>query len=431
MLYDRNNAGDTKQGDKWVKAPSLVYINEGPAQAITLAVTPSTEEAETQELVWHPVIYAGNWEHLQYGTFEVKLSDLKDMVSNFEKGIPLQAGVPVDENGVHDVRGEGAFGWIEKLEIREDALWAGIKWTQDGVAAIEDGRYKYLSAVFYIGENPYTETSILQAGALCTRPFFRQQPELQVAASGYNYVMGDKVAAKSDEDTATTRTGGLSMNSQEARIKYVELNGEVSDADWEKITKGVETDEAWDVLAASFVEESKDDEGGDEGEVSLDKQLVDAQAKVKELEQSVTQEQEAKDEALAATQKLTERVDVLEKENKEARLHEEISAVDLGENKRYSPVAVGLLVAAQVDPGEKAINAIQAHMKEHGGSMDTVIMGEVGAVSATTAPGQQSDEQWWQQKKRNITPETIARVEVTTANEKDKTFHAAYDETLL
>jgi len=153
------------------------------------------------------------------------------------------------------------------------------------------------------------------------------------------------------------------MNSQEARIKYVELNGEVSDADWEKITKGVETDEAWDVLAASFVEESKDDEGGDEGEVSLDKQLVDAQAKVKELEQSVTQEQEAKDEALAATQKLTERVDVLEKENKEARLHEEISAVDLGENKRYSPVAVGLLVAAQVDPGEKAINAIQAHMK--------------------------------------------------------------------
>jgi len=34
-------------------------------------------------------------------------------------------------------------------------------------------------------------------------------------------------------------------------------------------------------------------------------------------------------------------------------------------------------------------------------------------------------------KERNITPETIARVEVTTANEKDKTFHAAYDETLL
>jgi len=532
-------------------AATLVFIDEGPAQAITLAVAPSAEETETQELVWHPVIYVGRWEHSSYGEFEVKLSDLEEMVSNFEAGVPLQAGVPIDENGVHDVRGEGAFGWIEKLEIREDALWAGIKWTQDGIAAIEDGRYKYLSASFYIGENPYAETSTLQAGALCTRPFFSQQPELRVAASEYSYALGNEAMSAADDsrekaraaqrqrakrwgiqilsdtnltppaayrdecpnpsdygdpvnykyplkpesrlrnaparmaqnygvynvksrriiwnriirrqkasgikhkwgsplaldrllapdlaawakrgrNVAATRTGGSVMNAEEARAKYVELKGEVTDEEWEKITEGIETEEDWEILVASFVEEEgegSEEEGGEEG--PLEEQLAEAQAKVKELEQLVAEEQKAKDEALAATQKLTERVDVLEKENKEAKLREEISAVDLGGNRRYSPAAVDLLVAAQLNPGEESIKAIQAHMEEHGGSMDTVIMGEVGAVSAVTATGKQSDEQWWQQKKQSITPETAARVEAAVASEKSKTFRAAYEETLL
>ena len=395
-------------------ATSLVYINEGPAQAIMLAVTPSAEEVEAQELVWHPVIYVGYWDHLSYGEFEVKLSDLQEMVSNFEAGIPLQAGVPIDEDGVHDVRGGGAFGWVEKLEIRDDALWAGIKWTQDGVAAIDDGRYKYLSASFYIGENPYAKTSILQAGALCTRPFFRQQPELQIAASEYNY------KTRSDRDTTNTQAGGLIMNSQEARVKYVELKGEVTDDDWTKITEGVETEEQWVALTAGFAENSEDGDSGDDEdngeEESLEKQLADAQAKVGELELSVVQEQEAKDKALATTQKLTERVDVLEQENKETKLHEEIAATDLGDNKRYSPAAVGLLVAAQISPGGESIKAIQAHMEEHGGSMDTVMMGEFGAISATTATGEQSDEQWLEQKQ--ITEETKKEVKKVAATDK-------------
>ena len=404
------NAGYRKQGDKWVKATNLVYINEGPAQAIILAVAPSTEEAESQELVWHPVIYLGRWEHSQYGEFEVKLSDLQEMVANFEAGVPLQAGVPIDEDGVHDVRGGGAFGWVEKLEIREDALWAGIKWTQDGVAAIEDGRYKYLSASFYIGENPYAKTSMLQAGALCTRPFFRQQPELQIAASEYNYVV-------EDEDAAITQTGGLNMNSQEARAKYVELKGEVTDEDWEKIVEGVETEEEWVALTATFAEEKGEDDNKDKGgEESLEKQLADAQAKVGELEQSVAEEQKAKDEALAATQKQGERIDVLERENKESKLNEEIAAVDLGDNKRYSPAARALLVAVQISPGEESIKAMQAHMIEHGGSMDMVIMGEVGAVNATIATGELSDEQWFEQKQ--ITDETKEEVRKIAATEK-------------
>jgi len=402
----------------WVKvkpATNLVYINEGPAQAITLAVAPSVKEAEAQELVWHPVIYVGQWQHQQFGEFEVKLSDLQEIISNFEAGIPLQAGVPIDEDGVHNLRSEGAFGWVEKLEMRDDALWAGIKWTGDGVTAIEDGRYKYLSATFYIGENPYAKTSALKAGALCTRPFFRQQPELQIAASEYNHA-----------DVAITPTGGLNMNNQEARTKYVDLNGEVTDDEWGKMTEGVETEEQWVALTAGFAN-NDEDEGGDAGteDESLEEQLAEAQAKVKELELSVTQEQEAKDKALAATHTLTERVDVLEHGIKEAKLDKEIAAVDLGDNKRYSPAAISLLVAAQVNPGEESIKAIQTHMEKYGGSMDTVIMGEVGAVSAITATGELSDEQWLEQKQ--ITDQTKKEVQKIAATDKIG-FRQAYEQ---
>ena len=205
------------------------------------------------------------------------------------------------------------------------------------------------------------------------------------------------------------------MTDQEARARLDELKGrKVTDEEWEKAIEGFDpTDDG-----------GEEDEEGEEEE-SLEKQLADAQAKVGELEQSVAEEQKAKDKALAATQKQSERIDVLERENKEAKLSKEIAAVDLGKSKRYSPAAVRLLVAAQINPGEESIKAMQAHMKEHGGSMDTVIMGEVGTVNATTATGELSDEQWLEQKQ--ITDETKKEVKKIAATEKIG-FRKAYDQ---
>jgi len=67
---------------------------------------------------------------------------------------------------------------------------------------------------------------------------------------------------------------------------------------------------------------------------------------------------------------------------------------------------------------------MQAHMKEHGGSMDTVIMGEVGAISATTSTGELSDEQWIEQKE--ITGDTKKEVRKIAATE-EISFRRAYD----
>ena len=76
------------------------------------------------------------------------------------------------------------------------------------------------------------------------------------------------------------------MTNQEARTKYVELKGKVTDEEWAKITEGVETDEAWETLTASFAEDKsgdgEKDKGGDDGkdkdreEKPLEEQLAGA-----------------------------------------------------------------------------------------------------------------------------------------------------------
>ena len=41
-----------------------------------------------------------------------------------------------------------AAGWIGALEARDDGLWATIRWTDAGLAAVTGGRYRLVSPVF-------------------------------------------------------------------------------------------------------------------------------------------------------------------------------------------------------------------------------------------------------------------------------------------
>ena len=41
-----------------------------------------------------------------------------------------------------------AAGWITGLEARDDGLWARVRWTDSGLAAVTGGRYRLLSPVF-------------------------------------------------------------------------------------------------------------------------------------------------------------------------------------------------------------------------------------------------------------------------------------------
>jgi len=55
--------------------------------------------------------------------------------------------VDFDHFSLDHGRSSEAAGWVEDLDARADGLWARIRWSDSGLAAIQGGRYRYTSPV--------------------------------------------------------------------------------------------------------------------------------------------------------------------------------------------------------------------------------------------------------------------------------------------
>ena len=68
-----------------------------------------------------------------------------------------------------------AAGWITDLAARPDGLWASIRWTSSGLAAVAGGDYRYLSPVFTgdvledMGVNRFMPR-VLESAAMTNQP---------------------------------------------------------------------------------------------------------------------------------------------------------------------------------------------------------------------------------------------------------------------
>ena len=72
-----------------------------------------------------------------------------------------------------------AAGWISKLEIRGDGLWAaGVEWTAQARALLTSGEYLYFSPVIYWTNEDYTEIRGLGPVGLTNDPAMKGTPTL-------------------------------------------------------------------------------------------------------------------------------------------------------------------------------------------------------------------------------------------------------------
>jgi len=68
-----------------------------------------------------------------------------------------------------------AAGWIQNVQAREDGLYAQIRWSQSGKAALEGGDYRFISPEFpvehleHLGGNRYRAT-VMNGAGLTNRP---------------------------------------------------------------------------------------------------------------------------------------------------------------------------------------------------------------------------------------------------------------------
>lgn len=472
---------------------AIMYLTEGAA--ISMVEAAVSAEGGT---IWHELIPIGQFAHPEYGEFNVTDETLGAMIEAFNKGMPVSAGIPIDERGDHSMRADGAYGWIRQLEVRDNCLWGEIEWTPDGIEAVSSGRFKYISPRFFVGEDNF-----IKSAALCTRPFFDQQPELQVAASDYVEVTGaddgreakraaaakrsktygievredgnlappkeyqaacpnatdygdpvnymyplkpdarlrnalarmaqsyEKYKKASSRRIVWTRivrrakgqgikhdfggpldkllpsdlrnwakkssgiqaTGGrqtMPITEVQARAKYVEVKGDVTDEEWVEVSEGMTDD--WDSFVASLQDTGDKAVTGDDVAV-LEKKLADTQTEAEELKTQLAAAKEKETQAVAAVSDLAKRVEQMEQERKGAEVKAEVTATRFGD-ERYADTAIEVLTALQMgDDG--AIKALQGHLQENKGQLAKVPMGETVQVSAITGKGEEDDETWF------------------------------------
>lgn len=129
------------------------------------------------------LIKAGTWIDSVKGNLTITEIDLHEYVGNFDRGLGLpgggEVGLPIDF--MHEDWSKAA-GWIKKLTVEGDILYADVEWTRSGREALEGGDFKCVSPSFYpscLGywydpEDPtITARNVLVGAGLTNIPFFK------------------------------------------------------------------------------------------------------------------------------------------------------------------------------------------------------------------------------------------------------------------
>jgi len=178
----------------------------------------------------------GDWPDSVKGEFSVSLDNLKQMKSNFDKGVGFptedaSTGLAIDFK--HEYLDEAA-GWIKGLQLEVDGdkgkLYADpVEWTDAGIEAIKGGRFKCISPSGYFGSksgklsmwaNPTNLkekiANVLDGAGLTNFPFLRGMSPIRAHATADNLELAydDVIFVSNGQQTKEQR-----MSIDELRIK--------------------------------------------------------------------------------------------------------------------------------------------------------------------------------------------------------------------
>ena len=104
---------------------------------------------------WYHIASLGDFPHKQSGLVQVlDAAAVAGMVNRFNADKAREGdkfpGVLIDQDhfSLDTDKASAAYGWIQELSNRADGLWAQIKWSDVGEAAVKGGSYRFLSPVW-------------------------------------------------------------------------------------------------------------------------------------------------------------------------------------------------------------------------------------------------------------------------------------------
>jgi len=178
------------------------------------------------------IVPIGEWKERG---FRITAEDCQDIIRNFESfGIKLVIDY---EHQSLNCMGNGAAapaaGWIGKLELRENGVWAtDLEWTDDAKKYLESKQYRYISPVICFDDrDPHTDSWIgcsVHSVALTNTPYFRDdlEPIINSRYGSHNI--------KTEPANAGNKENDMTLEEQVAALKAELKDKDAKLADLEK-----------------------------------------------------------------------------------------------------------------------------------------------------------------------------------------------------
>jgi hypothetical protein len=171
--------------------------------------------------------------------FRITEQDCEDIVKNFARfGIKLVIDYEHQSlNSVDNGEPAPAAGWINKLEKKDNGIWAtDIEWTEEAKGYIETKRYRYISPVILFDEHdPHSDEWIgtcLHSVALTNTPYFKD--DLEPMINKNKIEESNKKAQKSGKENKMTleeQVIALQKEKEMLAAKIAELEAEIAKKD--------------------------------------------------------------------------------------------------------------------------------------------------------------------------------------------------------
>ena len=113
----------------------------------------ASREFKLPEDGWFQLARQGEFPHAESGLVQViDEQAIKAMVNRFQADPMKPLLVDFDHFSYDPDKSSEAAGWIEALANREGGLWAQVRWTPEGEAALKNGRFRFISPVWLPSE---------------------------------------------------------------------------------------------------------------------------------------------------------------------------------------------------------------------------------------------------------------------------------------
>lgn len=166
----------------------------------------------------------GSWKGHRAGSFDISLTDMEQMITNFKnRGLK----VPIDfEHESLENKKAPAIGWVEELYIQNKELFAKVSWSEEAKELIKNGQYRYISPVYEFNSIDSVSGkgigTTLHSIALTNTPFLSSLGEIPLKKIKNNFNKGEKM----EDDKKVTNSGQTNELSNELQEKLAELEAQ-------------------------------------------------------------------------------------------------------------------------------------------------------------------------------------------------------------